>query len=230
MQGDALHAVEGVAGLGARVRAVQNAAARTRALRDRLSDDLTARRREVQELSERAERLAKVGELFRALMDRLVEEQKTVVEGLVTEGLRAIFHDQELSFEAEVVQRANRVEIDFFFREGGDALAVRDHPLEGFGGGTTSVCSIILRVLALRRLQRFPFLILDETLPAVSAEYVEYTGRFLQRLCATMGLDVLFVTHIQDFLSHADVAYEGYKEPAEGNLSKLGLKRLRGRS
>jgi hypothetical protein len=231
MQGDPLHAVEGViSSLGARTRAVAEAATRTRALRDRLTDDLTAKQGEIDELAQRAERLAKVGELFRALMDKLVEEQKTVVEGLVTEGLRAIFPDQELTFEAEVVQRANRVEIDLFFREGSDALAVRDHPLAGFGGGTTSICSLILRVLAVRRLNRYPFLILDESLPAVSDEYVEYSGRFLQRLCSTMGIDLLLVTHIPGFLSHADMAYEGHKEALDEGPGRLQLRRVRGRA
>ncbi len=230
MQGDPVHAVEGLNRLASRVRAVRDSASRTRALRDRITDDLTSKKREVEDLSARAERLAKVGELFRALMDKLVEEQKSVVEGLVTEGLHAIFHDQEIAFEADVVQRANRVEIDLFFKRGSDALAVRDHPLQGFGGGTTTVCSLILRVLALRRLNRYPFLLLDETLPAVSPEYVEYAGRFLQRLCSSMGLDVLFITQVHEFLTHADVAYEGHEETGDAGFTRLGLKRLRGRS
>ena len=148
----------------------------------------------------------------------------------MTEGLHAIFPDQELTFEADVVQRANRVEIDLFFKEGTGDLAVRDHPLAGFGGGTTSICSLILRVLAVRRLNRYPFLVLDETLPAVSAEYVEYSGRFLQRLCATMGIDLLLVTHIPEFQAHADVAYEGHKELLDDGPGRLVLRRLRGRS
>lgn len=233
MQGDAVLPVDAVtASLGARVQAISEMATRTCALRDRLSDDLRLKEQEIVDLYAQAEKLAKVGELYRALMDKLVEQQKTVVEGLVTQGLRAIFLDQDMSFEADVVQRANRVEIDLFFKRGSGSFAVRDHPLEGFGGGTTSICSVILRILAMRRLGRFPLLVLDETLPAVSAEYVDHTGRFLQKLCASMGIDVLFVTHVPDFLAHADVAYEGHEEAIEGgaNLTRLTLRKLRARA
>ena len=229
MQGDPVHAQQGVSALASRVRVLQDTAARTRALRDRLTEELSTRRAEVSDLSVRIEQLSKVGELFRTLMDRLVEEQTSVVEDLVTEGLKAIFHDQDLSFEAEVTQRANRVEIDLFFRRGEGPLAIRDAPLQGFGGGTTSVCSLILRVLALRRMGRYPLLVLDETLPAVSEEYVENTGRFIQQLASSMGLDILFVTHIPGFLAHADLAYQGDEEDADGGLTRLALKRLRGR-
>ena len=75
MQGDPVHAQQGVSALASRVRVLQDTAARTRALRDRLTEELSTRRAEVSDLSVRIEQLSKVGELFRTLMDRLVEEQ-----------------------------------------------------------------------------------------------------------------------------------------------------------
>ncbi len=230
MQGHAVHALEGLNGLGVRVRAIGNTATRTRTLRDRLDSDLSARRAEVDTLNDQVVLLSKVGELFRALMDKLVDEQKKVVEGLVSEGLGAIFHDQNLSFEADVVHRANRVEIDLFFKRGSDATAVRDHPLEAFGGGSSSVASLILRVLSQQRLKRYPLLLLDEVLSAVSAEYVDATGRFLQQLCESMHIDALIVTHKPEFLEHATTAYQGYEELDAADQPRLALKRMRGRS
>lgn len=245
MQSDAVRSVDGLnRGFGARVRALREASSRHRALRDRLEAEAEARRTEVLALQSKALQLLKVGELFRTLMDRLVERQKSIVEGLVTEGLAAIFHDQDLSFEAEVVQRANRVEMDLFLKRGNDALAIRDNPLEAFGGGPSTIVSLFLRVFALRRLGRWPLLLLDETLPAVSAEYVDATGQFLNRLCATMGVDVLLVTHKPEFLDHASQAYMGHEEvqtdngwQARGLASKedkrptrLGLRQLRGKA
>jgi DNA repair exonuclease SbcCD ATPase subunit len=211
-----------------RVQAAREAATRKRAIRDQIARDLHARIDEVAALTLKTEKLAKVGELLRLLVDRLVSEQRKVVEGLVSEGLQTVFHDQDLGFEADVTQRAGRVEIDLFLRRGNDATAVRGHPLESFGGGPTSITALILRVLVLRRLGRKPILLLDETLAAVSDEYVDATGRLLQRICASMGIDVVLVTHKQAFLEHADVAYQGTEESNESG-TRLGVRKLRGK-
>jgi DNA repair exonuclease SbcCD ATPase subunit len=204
-------------------------AARVQAARDQLAADLAERRREVEHLSARIERLTKVGELLRVLMDKLVLDQVRTVESVVTEGLRTIFFDQLLTFETEVSQKYNKVAIDFFIREGKEAVAVRGHPLESFGGGPSSIASFILRLLALLRMKRAPVMFLDESLAAVSDDYVDTTGQFLQKLAASTGIDVLMVTHKSAFLDHADCAYQGHTmvEESDGTWS-LGLRKIRG--
>jgi len=170
--------------------------------------------------------LAKVGELFRALMDRLVLDHVRSIESIVSEGLRSIFHDQDLTFGAEVGQRYNRIAIDFFIEQGTDKLPIKGHPLESFGGGPASISSLVLRILALLRLKRWPVLLLDETLGAVSDEYIDQTGRFLKKLAETTGISILLVTHKQAFIDHATVAYQG-SEVGEFSERHLHLHRLR---
>lgn len=222
-----------------RAATVRESLTRHKAIRDNIAANLHARKAEVEALSEKVETLAKVGELLRLLVDRLVSEQRKIVEGLVTEGLQTVFHDQALSFEADVVQRAGRVEIDLFLRRGAKEAGIRGDPLEAFGGGPTSITSLLLRIIALRRMGRKPFLLLDESLAAVSDEYVDATGKLLYRLCESMGLDVLLVTHKPSFLEHAASAYqateetvkEGSVEAAAGEgVTRLGLRRLRSKA
>lgn len=224
MSGDTVHAIEGVS---TRVRALGNRSAQLVALRDRLKTELTSKQEEVQELSDRIEKLTKVGELFRLLLDLLVDKQVRVVEGVVTEGLQSIFHDLNLSFEAEVGSKYNKVSVDFFMRQGAkdDALSHRGKPLEAFGGGPSSVASLVLRILTVLRLKLHPVLVLDEALGAVSDEYTDQTGRFLASLADKMGIDVLLVTHKPAFLEHADVAYR-----CEETVETDGTRRLNVRS
>jgi len=212
-----------------RTRALNETATRLSAVRDRLTEDLASRQTEVEALSLRIDKLAKVGELLRALMDKLVLDQVRVIEGVVTEGLRAIFPDLVLAFEAEVGAKYNKIAIDFFIKQGTDDVAVRGSPIESFGGGPTSVSSLILRLLALLRLKRFPLLMLDETLAAVSDEYIDDAGAFLRKLAASTGIDILLVTHKASYLDHADGAYQGYEDTddTDGYWS-LGLRRIRG--
>jgi hypothetical protein len=199
------------------------------ALRDQVAKDLRARRKEIKTLSNRIEVLAKVGELFRALMDKLVLGQVSTIEGLVSEGLRAIFYDQDLSLESEVSQKYNRVSIDFFMRQGlDDVSAIRGHPLESFGGGPSSIASLILRMMTLLKLKRWPVMLLDETLASVSDDYLDQTGLFLRKIAGSAKLDILLVTHKQGYLEHADVAYQGSEELGDDGSWCLALRRLRG--
>jgi chromosome segregation ATPase len=226
--GDTVHAQQGL-NWRRRVQTLNRSAARVQAIRDQISGDLEAKHQEVVTLSGQVERLTKVGELLRVLMDKLVTDQVKTIEGIVTEGLRAIFFDQDLKFEADVSQKYNKVAIDFFLRQGDESMAVRGPPLESFGGGPSSIASLVLRLLALLRLKRAPVLLLDETLAAVSDDYLDAAGQFLKKLAATTKIDILLVTHKQALLDHADLAYQGHDVTTEADGSwSLGLRRLRG--
>lgn len=210
---------------GQRLRAIRESATSLQVLRDQLRKELNTRHQEVESLTLRLDLLSKVGELFRALMDRLVLDHVRSIEQVISEGLRTIFVDQDLSFEAEVSQRYNKIAIDFVIRQDNERVPVRGHPLESFGGGPASVASLILRVIALLRLKRWPFLALDETLAAVSDDYIDQTGLFLRKLAETTGISILLVTHKQAFLDHALIAYRGTTVVAEDGSRHLRLQR-----
>jgi len=220
MQSDALRA-----GHRLRVKALREQASGCQALRTQIQRELDLRTQEVDALSAKLDTLAKVGELFRALMDRLVLDHVKSIEGVVTEGLKTIFVDQDLSFEAEVSQRYNKIAIDFCLRQDNQRLPIKGHPMEAFGGGPTSIASLILKVLALRRLKKWPLLALDETLAAVSDEYIDQTGLFLRQLAMKTGISILLVTHKQSFLDHATVGYKGTEVVAEDGTRHLRLQR-----
>jgi len=203
----AVEAVERLETLGRR-------AARVEVLRDRLASERAEKQAEVEQLTSRIERLLKVEELFRALMDQLVVKQVRALEAVVTDGLQTIFFDQDLHFESDIETKYNKVSIDFQIREGGtaDPLAVRGRPLDSFGGGTSSVAALILRVLTVLKLKRLPFLVLDEALLAVSDEYIAPTGKFLKALADSMNLHFLLITHKSAYCDHSDRAYQGVQE------------------
>lgn len=212
------------AGHGLRLAAVSKTATELQTLRRKLQQDLDARTREVEVLTVKLDRLSKVGELFRALMDRLVMDHVRSIEAVVTEGFKAIFWDQELTFEAEISHAYNKVAIDFYVRQEDQKMSIRAHPLEAFGGGCASIASLILRVLAMRRLNKWPLLVLDETLLAVSTEYVDLTSQFLRELAQKTGISILLVTHKPEFLEHANISYQA--TPAlEDGYRVLHLKR-----
>jgi DNA repair exonuclease SbcCD ATPase subunit len=182
---------------------------------------------EVVSLTEKYDALVKVNELFRVLLDRLILDQINKITAIVTEGLQIIGW-RDLSFESEVSYKYNKVSVEFFFVRGDpDKGGVRAPPIGSFGGGPTSVASLLLRVLILLRLKRKPMLFLDETLAAVSAEYVDGTSEFLRRFAEKSGVDLLLVTHNPGFMEQAAVAYQGAEE-ATGEVTRLTLRKIRG--
>lgn len=229
MQGDSLHAFGDLTDWRKRVQTLNRSAARLQAIRDQVAGDLEVKKSEVETLSRRIDQLALVGELLRALMDKLVLDQLRSIESVVTEGLKSIFFDQHLRFEAEVTQSRNKVNIDFYFRQGDDAVAVRGQPLESFGGGPSVVASLVLRLLSILRLKRAPVIFLDEALGAINGdEYIDTAGQFLRKLAASTGIDILYVSQKQAFVDHADVAYQAGSETHADGMWSLRLDRLRG--
>jgi len=228
MQGHALHAVEGLDGWSQRVQVLQTSATRLQAVRDQISGDLKAKEEEITTLAERQEVLTKVSELYRALMDRMIMGQVQTIEMIVSEGLKTIFFDQDLSFKAEVSQKYNKISVEFFICQGDpEKGGIKGSPLDSFGGGPSSIASLILRILTLLRLKRKKILLLDETLAAVSDDYIETTGQFLQKLAETSNLTILLVTHKPAYLDHASLSYQGDSKSDAGR-NEFVTKRLRG--
>jgi chromosome segregation ATPase len=219
MQGDALHAVD--RRLSERLKAVQSKKLKLTTLRDRLVGELETKEREVEHLTSEIAILTGVGELFRFLVDQLVEKQVKIVDKVASDGLRTVFPDRDLSLESEVGPKYNKISVEFFFRKGDkdSPFSHRGRPLDAFGGGPSSFVSLLLRIMAIRKLKLWPVLILDESLAAVSDEYIDSTGQFLKATAKGLGFDILLVTHKPSFLDHADTAYRCTEEVEADGVS-----------
>jgi len=206
MPSDQVHSVEG---LGGRLRTLEARVIRLTTLRDRVVSDIDSKQQEVSELGQMVEKLAKVLELYRHLLDSMVLKQVRSVENVVTEALREVFYDQNLSLESELSLKYGKVSVDFLFRQGnaGDISSHRGKPMENFGGGPASVTSLVLRVLTLLKTKRWPFIVMDESLGPVSDDYLEQASRFTQKIAKDLGVDLLLVTHKPALLEHADHSY-----------------------
>lgn len=209
MSSDKIHALEG---LRAKLKSAQTRADRLRLTRDQLQVDLQSKRDEVLRLAARQEVLVKVMELYRILMNKMILGQVQAIEKVVSDGLKTIFYDQNLSFGFDLDSKYNKSSAEPFLQNGD----IKGDPLESFGGGPASLVSLMLRIMVIRRLKRFPLLLLDETLAAVSDGYIEPTGQFLKKLAESSGFPILLVTHKPAFLEHVTNGYQGDTKVQEG--------------
>lgn len=158
----------------------------------------------------RAEELVmeQVSTLFRYLMKKEIYEHAERFSDVITQGLVTIFHDQHLSFRVEVEEKRGKVSVKFLTMES-------DHegdPLKAFGGGVAAIESLLLRLMVLKRQGLAPYLFLDESLAALSEEYVPVAAMFLKEICKRFGVNLLLITHNKAFQDYADHVYVAVPE------------------
>lgn len=173
---------------------------------------------EITSLRHKGEVFAKVSELFRVLLDRLINRQVQVVQDTVTSGFKSIFTDMDLSMVADVGTLRNKVSVDLNFVQVTPTRTIKEDPLSAFGGGAVSIASLILRVLTMLRKKQAKLLVMDEALIAVANKYVENTGLFLRALARETGIDILLVTHDTHLGDMATNRIYGSSSPKDGSL------------
>lgn len=147
-----------------------------------------------------------------ALLHRLSEEEvengiKTYVL-LLEEGLKAIFPEQEVGLVAEIDKIRGKISLRLKTTfKGQDGISVEGEGLDSFGGAVTTVQSLLLRISLILKRGLKPFMILDESFPAVDGERTDLLVDFLKALCARLDMDILVVTHNPSISDRADISY-----------------------
>ena len=178
------------------------------ALRDNLDTRIEDLQEEIRELEGVVLILDQTSELFRQLIDKEIIDGVKAVESLLSEGLSAVFDDQDLSVSSEVSVSRGKVSVDLVTtHKKEDGLEVRGTTNESFGGAIATVQSVLMRVIVMLRRGLRPVLLLDESLPAFDENYVVNMGKFLSLICDRLGMDILLVTHNPLLVESSDHAY-----------------------
>ena len=178
------------------------------ALKENLDDRIVKVSEEIMELESEIELLDQTNELFRQLIDREILDGVKAVEELLSEGLSAVFDDQDLSVTSEVSVSRGKVSVDLITtHKNEDGVEIRGSTNDSFGGAVATVQSILLRIIVMLRRGLRPVLLLDESLPAFDDNYVVNMGKFLSLICDRLGMDILLVTHNPSLVESSDHAY-----------------------
>lgn len=152
------------------------------------------------------------------------ETQKGVVlriSEIVTAALDAVFEDDAYEFRLEFVQRRGKTEADIFFERNGE----RVDPLTAAGGGCVDVAAFALRVALWSLLRRSAgiadTLVLDEPFRWLSRDLQPLAGKMLKMLSEKLGVQMIFVTHVQELIESADRVFEVTRR---GKISKVEMK------
>lgn len=176
--------------------------------REEVRRSLREARAAVTRIEGESQLLDHVAALLHTLIDGEITEGVRAIESLQSEGVRAVFNDQDISVRADVEVARGKVNVSLVTtqrKENGDVI--EGMALDGFGGAVSTVQGILLRLAILFRRGLRPVLFLDETLPAFDDRYVHNMAAFLKTLCKRMGVDILLVTHNPALVDAGDRAY-----------------------
>lgn len=195
---------------------------RVESLRDAAIKRLSTVEDQIIELEAEEAILNRVADLFRHLIDQEVIENAKTAQDLLTEGLRAVFDDLDLSVRSEVDIQRGKVSVDLVtVQQQADGTTTEGAPTDAYGGSVATVQSVLLRIVVLSRRGLRPILLLDESLGAVAEHYVPRVGHFLSLLSERMGLDVLAVSHNPVLVEASHQAYRIKKQNGAASLSAL---------
>jgi chromosome segregation ATPase len=191
-----------------RLKQLNNSLRLAQGRREEVRRSLREARDSVARLEDDSLLLDHVAALLHTLIDGEITEGVKAIESLQSEGVRAVFSDQEITVRADVEVSRGKVNVSLVTsqrKENGDLI--EGLALDGFGGAVSTVQSILLRLAIIFRRGLRPVLFLDETLPAFDDRYVHAMASFLKTLCKRMGVDILLVTHNPTLVDAGDRAY-----------------------
>jgi len=182
---------------------------RAKTLRDAATTRLAASRKKVIDLEQEIILLDAVQALFQKYIDQEVNIGVQAVTQLLTEGLQAVFNDQDIQVKANVELERGKVAVNLITAQTpvGSDEEIEGDSNDSFGGSVATVQSVLLRVIIVYRRGLRPLLLLDETLGAFDPNYIINMGTFLNTLCKRLDMDILDVTQTPSLIETANKAY-----------------------
>jgi len=195
-------------GLKSRIQTLNDDVKRLVSYRDFVAKQILEIEASEKKLRYRVELRQKESELLKSWLEDSIQKNITSISELASTGLKHVIYDQDIKFEIHPEPKNNRLSMEFLVEQDG----VAGDPIDSFGGGAAVVISLILRLAVMARMKMGNLLLLDESLAALANTYVPSCGSFMRQLSEQTGINILMVTHNAEFLNHAHVAYEGYKD------------------
>ena len=176
-------------------------------LRQGVQGEIQTTKDKIVTLEKEDETLILVSGLLRHFIDREVTLGVEAVQSLQTEGLQAVFDDQDIRAKAEVEVSRGKVSVNLVTVQTRSDGEIEGEGMDSFGGALVTLQSVLLRIIIIVRRGLRPLLVMDESLPAIEGGYLLNMGKFLSVLCAKLGVDILVVTHNPLLVETADRAY-----------------------
>lgn len=162
---------------------------------------------EIESLGTRIEDLSKIVGVLNAYADERQAVVQSQIEQIVSQGLQTIF-GEDLNLRVVTKQVGSRTEVDFVLVSSASGETLETSILDSRGGGVAAVAGFLIQaVIVLLTPGLRPVLFLDEVFSQVSRGYLAPLADFISELCERSPLQVVLVTHSEEFEDAADLVY-----------------------
>lgn len=135
------------------------------------------------------ELLEKARAVLSHLLDTTAGSDLRGMDNLVTYGLKTVYPEKNLEFRSEIVDTGKKVSVEMSTLRNGKA-ASKDQ-----SGSITVLESLLIRILAILKMDKARLLIADEPFAAIGQDHINNIGTLLEELSTRLGLDILLFTH-----------------------------------
>lgn len=187
------------------------------ALKEERTSEVERLEVELKRLRTEVDLLFQVEVVLQNVSARVLGKSTSMVDKLVTAGLKHVFPDQNLELKTLVDRYRGKTSIKFSLFEDGKSAPL----LDGYGGGVIAIIGVLLRVVTIILLNQRRFLLLDESLSHVSEQYIPTASSLLRKLTRELGFTILLVTHQTGFAEEADNHYEAYRSRGATNFKRV---------
>ena len=133
--------------------------------------------------------LEKARAVLAHLLDTTAGADLRGMDNLVTYGLKTVYPEKNLEFKSEIVDTGKKVSVEMSTLRNGKA-ASKDQ-----SGSITVLESLLIRILAILKMDKARLLIADEPFAAIGQDHINNIGTLLEELSKRLGLDILLFTH-----------------------------------
>lgn len=145
--------------------------------------------------------------ILREIIDTLAESHINSIVDMISFALQTIFHDRNYSVKIVIGESrtTNTAELVLVDKTTGEEI-LSDIP-DSVGGGVSAVIGFVLQIFYIMYFKLNRILVMDESLSAVSSEYLPNLMAFVKQLSEKRGFIFLCVVHDPRFLDYSDATY-----------------------
>ena len=145
---------------------------------------------------------------MKKLIDILSRKHIAHLETLLNSAVQSIFYDKDYHIEFEISEYRNNNNLTIYLIETLEDGSEIKTDIKNNGFGLKSVIGLILQVYFIMYHNQSRILIMDESLSAISTNYIEYVRELIISLTKEYGFIFILVNHDPRWNDLADRVYE----------------------
>lgn len=165
---------------------------------ENLKNNLYSKKEQLSHLEDELELCNLANEVISKSIEQKIHEHKTDIENIINSGLSFVFDD------------GVTIKINHYISRGKVTYNIVLHQdnlygnIDSFGGGVSSIVSLLFRIAIISFSGNLKFLFLDESLSMVSSNYQEKVSLLLKKLSDEYNFTIVLISHNDKLCEYAD--------------------------